>query len=76
MNDSEASKITRRSAWMNVITCTSLIVLQTVARVGLGLRPVWSDPDRVGRLLGIVMLILAVMMFLMGCWQLFRSKTP
>jgi hypothetical protein len=61
---------------MNVITGTSLIVLQTVARVALGLRPVWSDPDRVGRLLGIVMLILAVMMFLMGCWQLFRSKTP
>jgi hypothetical protein len=68
MTDLDARKTTRRSAWINVIVGALLIVVQMA-------RPVWSDPDRVSLVLGIVLLILGGVTFVMGCTQLIRSKT-
>ena len=71
MTDLDARKTTRRNAWINVIVGAFLIVIQTMAyRV-----PVWSDPDLRSRVAGTALLILAVVMFVMGCWQLIRSKS-
>ena len=70
MTDLDARKgDSRFSGWTNVIAGVLLIVLYTAVS------PVWSDPDRVGRLLETVLLILAVVMVVQGCRQLIRSRT-
>lgn len=75
MTDLNAGRKTRKNAWLNVILGAFIIVVLTVVRGYWGTGPVWSDPDLGGRLSGIALLILAVVMVVMGCRQLIRSKT-
>jgi hypothetical protein len=74
MTDLDNTKTGRTNAWVNVIGGAVTIVLLTVVRAYWGTGPVWSDPDRVGRLSGTVLLILAGVMVVMGCRGLIRSK--
>ena len=75
MTDLDARKTIRTNAWMNLIVGAFLIVLETAVRPYLGLLPVWSDPDLGSRVAESVILVCAVVMVVMGCRQLFRSKT-
>ena len=68
MNDLEARKAIRRSAWRQVTLAGVIAVISAPT--------VWANPSRTGRQWGIVAVILASVSFALGCWRLFRYRRP
>jgi protein-S-isoprenylcysteine O-methyltransferase Ste14 len=67
MTELDARKIRRRGAWIKVIT-GAVVSLSTAGTL-------LTDAPQVFRLIGAVLLIVAVVVFVIGCRQLLRSRT-